>query len=75
MKTIKPLFLLLALITTIISSVAQTLQPLSAEQPQAVFIQAGLNQAIVALSLGYQRRLSEHYQLVLGVDVAAYPSF
>ena len=52
-------------------AVAQTVRPLSAEQPNAVFFHAGFNQAVIATSLGYQRRLSDHFQLIVGVEAAA----
>jgi hypothetical protein len=48
---------------------------LPADQPNAVFFNVGLNQAIVAGTIGYQRRLSERYEFIVGVDAAGVPKF
>jgi hypothetical protein len=74
MKTIKT-FLLSMLLALSTFSFAQTIRPLSADQPNAVFVKVGLNQAVVAVSLGYQRRLSDRSQLLLGAEAAAVEKF
>ena len=74
MKTIK-IFLLSMLSVFSTLSMAQTIRPLSVEQPNAVFIKVGLNQALLAVTLGYQHRLSNQSQLVLGSEASAVPNF
>ena len=75
MPTTKHLLLTLAFAASAATSVAQTVRPLSADQPHAVFVHVGLNQAIVAGTIGYQRRLAERYELIAGVDAAGVPKF
>ena len=75
MPTIKHFLLALSFTATTAVSVAQTVRPLSSDQPHAVFFNVGFNQAIIAGTIGYQHRLSDRYELIAGVDAAGVPRF
>ncbi|MBD2766608.1 hypothetical protein IC235_01720 [Hymenobacter sp. BT664] len=75
MKTIKSLLLSWLFVVSTAGAQAQTVRPVTAESPNAVFVNVGLNQAIVAGTIGYQRRLADRTQLIVGADAAAVPKF